>query len=134
MYSRFYICRWDIGITFLDFKSENLVVQIILHERPWQSILYYGNKDLWDRSRGLLGLSQFTYIEKILKGFSINLSKKGFIPMFDGKHLSKFMYPKNMKVERLWSNSIYLGNWIDHMFLWYVHIQIFVLLMSARWF
>ena len=44
-----------------------------------------------DRSRGLLGHSQYTYIEKILKGFSINLSKKDFIPMLDGKHLSKFM-------------------------------------------
>ena len=42
----------------------------------------------------MLGLSQSTYIEKILKGFSINLSKNGFIPMVDGKHLSKFMCPK----------------------------------------
>ena len=45
------------------------------------------------RSRGLLGLSQSTYIEKTLKGFSINLSRKGFIPIVDGKHLSKFMCP-----------------------------------------
>ena len=47
-----------------------------------------------DRSRGLLGLSQSTYIEKILKEFSIKLSKKGIIPIVDGKHLSKFMYPR----------------------------------------
>ena len=47
-----------------------------------------------DRSRGLLSFSQSTYIEKILKGFSINLSKKGFIPVLNGKHLSKFMCPK----------------------------------------
>ena len=47
-----------------------------------------------DRSKGLLGLSQSTYIDKILKWFSMNLSKKGFIPMVDGKHLSKFMFPK----------------------------------------
>ena len=50
-----------------------------------------------DRSRGLLGLSQSTYIEKILKGFSINLSKKGFIPMLEGKHLSKFMCHKTQE-------------------------------------
>ena len=50
-----------------------------------------------DRSRGLLGLSKSIYIEKILKGFSINLSKKGFIPMVDGKHLSKFMCPKTQE-------------------------------------
>ena len=54
-----------------------------------------------DRSRGLLGLSWSTYIEKILKGFSINLSRKGFTAMLDGKHLSKFMCPKTKKVERL---------------------------------
>ena len=42
----------------------------------------------------MLGLSHITYIEKILKGFSINLSKKGFISIVDGKHLSKFKYPR----------------------------------------
>ena len=59
MYSIFYIGRWHIKIkiTFLDIESVNLVIQTILHERPWRSILYSGNKDLWDRSRGLLGLS-----------------------------------------------------------------------------
>ena len=50
-----------------------------------------------DRSRGLLGISQSTYIEKILKGFSINLSKKGIIPIVNGKHLSKFMCPKTQE-------------------------------------
>ena len=47
-----------------------------------------------DRSRELLGLTQSTYIKKILKGFNINLSRKGFIPIVDGKHLSKFMCPE----------------------------------------
>ena len=47
-----------------------------------------------DRSRGLLGLSQFTYIKKILKEFIINISKKVIIPIVDGNHLSKFMCPK----------------------------------------
>ncbi len=35
--------------------------------------------------RGLLGLSQSTYIEEKLKEFSISLSKKGFIPIIDRK-------------------------------------------------
>ena len=74
-----------------------MIVQTVLHERPCQSILYSGNKDLRDRSRGLFGLSQSTYIEKILKGFSINLSRKCFIPIVDGKHLSKFMCPKTLE-------------------------------------
>ena len=118
MYSRFYICKWHlkIGITFLDFKSENLVVQIVLYERPWQSILYSGNKDLWDRFRGLLGLSQFTYIEKILKEFSINLTRKGIIPKVDGKHLSKFMYSKTHEGREIMIESTCFSNWLDHVF------------------
>ena len=66
-----------------------------------------------DRSRGLLGLSQSTYIEKILKGFSINILKKGFMPIVDRKHLSKFMCPKTHE-----SREIMIGihNWIDHVF------------------
>ena len=34
-----------------------------------------------DRSNRLLGLSQSTYIDKVLKRFSMDLSKKGFIPI-----------------------------------------------------
>ena len=47
-----------------------------------------------DRSKGLLGLSQSTYIDKVLKRFSIDLSKRGNIPMLHGKHLLKSMCPK----------------------------------------
>ena len=47
-----------------------------------------------DRSRGLLGLSQSTYIDKVLKLFSMHLSKRGNIPILDGKHLLKSMCPK----------------------------------------
>ena len=47
-----------------------------------------------DRSKGLLGLSQSTYIDKVLKRFSIDLSKRENIPMMHGKHLSKSMCPK----------------------------------------
>ena len=50
-----------------------------------------------DRSRGLLGLSQSTYIDKVLKRFSIDLSKRGNIPMLYGKHLSKSMCPKTQE-------------------------------------
>ena len=52
-----------------------------------------------DRSKGLFGLSQCTYIDKVLKRFSMYLSKKGFVPMVYGKHLSKSMCAKT-QVER----------------------------------
>ena len=53
-----------------------------------------GIKIYRDRSKRLLGLSQGTYIDKVLKRFSMKLSKKGNIPMTHGVTLSKSMCPK----------------------------------------
>ncbi|KAA3450189.1 polyprotein [Gossypium australe] len=52
-----------------------------------------GVKIYRDRSRRLLGLSQSTYIDKVLKRFSMEESKRGFLPMRHGISLSKEMYP-----------------------------------------
>ena len=35
-----------------------------------------------DRSRRLIGLSQSTYLDKVLKEFKMDQSKKGFLPVF----------------------------------------------------
>ncbi|KAK8652409.1 hypothetical protein V6N13_061427 [Hibiscus sabdariffa] len=48
-----------------------------------------GVKIYRDRSRRLLGLSQSTYIDKVLKRFNMEASKKGFLPMTHGISLSK---------------------------------------------
>ena len=53
-----------------------------------------GIKIYRDRSRKLLGLSQSTYIEKMLKRFSMIDSKKGHIPMRHWIILSKSLCPK----------------------------------------
>ena len=50
-----------------------------------------------DRFRKLLGLLHSTYIDKVLKRFSMELSKKGFVPIVHGKHTSKSMYPKTLE-------------------------------------
>ena len=47
-----------------------------------------------DRSKRLLGLSQSTYIEKMLKRFSMDQSMRGFIPMTHGITLSKSLCPR----------------------------------------
>ncbi|MDF3573052.1 hypothetical protein, partial [Enterobacter cloacae] len=47
-----------------------------------------------DRSKGLLSLSQSLYIDKILKRFSMENSKRGLLPFRHGIHLSKDMSPK----------------------------------------
>ena len=48
-----------------------------------------GIKIYRDRSKRLIGLSQSTYIDKILKKFSMHDSKKGCVPMTPGIALSK---------------------------------------------
>ena len=52
-----------------------------------------GIKIYRDRSRRLLALSQSTYLDKILKKFNIHEAKKGFLPMIQGKTLSKSQCP-----------------------------------------
>ncbi|KAK8621230.1 hypothetical protein V6N13_067671 [Hibiscus sabdariffa] len=54
-----------------------------------------GVKIYRDRSRRLLGLSQSTYIDKVLKQFSMEESKRGFLPMRHGISLSKEMCPSS---------------------------------------
>ena len=48
-----------------------------------------GIKIYRDRSRRLIGLSQSTYLDKILKKFNMDQSKKGFLPVLQGIKLSK---------------------------------------------
>ena len=53
-----------------------------------------GIKIYRDRSKRLIGLSQSTYIDKVLKRFSMQNSKRGFLPMGHGISLSKTQCPK----------------------------------------
>ena len=52
-----------------------------------------GIKIYRDRSRRLIGLSQSTYLDKVLKKFKMDQSKKGFLPMLQGVKLSQTQYP-----------------------------------------
>lgn len=52
-----------------------------------------GIKIYRDRSRRLIGLSQSTYIDKVLKRFNMQEAKKGFLPMSHGISLSKTQCP-----------------------------------------
>ena len=61
-----------------------------------------GIKIYRDRSRRLIGLSQSTYIDKVLKKFNMQDSKKGFIPMQHGLALSKAQCPSSSsELERM---------------------------------
>ena len=48
-----------------------------------------GIKIYRDRSRRLIGLSQSTFLDKFLKKFKMDLSKKGFLPVLQGVKLSQ---------------------------------------------
>ena len=48
-----------------------------------------GIKIYRDRSRRLIGLSQSTYLDKVLKKFKMEQSKKKFLPVLQGVKLSK---------------------------------------------
>jgi hypothetical protein len=52
-----------------------------------------GIKIYRDRSRCLIGLSQSTYLDKILKKFRMDESNKGFLSMLQGKTLSQTQCP-----------------------------------------
>ena len=52
-----------------------------------------GIKIYGDRSRRLIGLSQSTYLDKILKKFKMDQSKKWFLPVLQGMKLSKTQNP-----------------------------------------
>ena len=54
-----------------------------------------GIKIYKDRSRRLLGLSQSTYIDKVLERFSMQESKKGNLPLSHGVKLSKRQGPES---------------------------------------
>ncbi|KAL0448522.1 UNVERIFIED_CONTAM: hypothetical protein Slati_1408600 [Sesamum latifolium] len=53
-----------------------------------------GIKICRDRSRRMLGLTQSSYIEKVLKRFKMENSKRRFLPMRHGVKLSKKQSPK----------------------------------------
>ena len=64
-----------------------------------------GIKIYRDRTKRLLGLSQSTYIDKMLKRFSMAQSKRGYIPMVSGITLSEYMCPHTQD-ERTHMNMI----------------------------
>ena len=52
-----------------------------------------GIKIYRDRSRHLIGLSQSTYLDKVLKKFKMDQSKKGILLVLQGVKLSKTQNP-----------------------------------------
>ncbi|WVZ96966.1 LOW QUALITY PROTEIN: hypothetical protein U9M48_042541, partial [Paspalum notatum var. saurae] len=66
-----------------------------------------GIKIYRDRSKHIIGLSQSTYIDKVLKRFNMHDSKKGFLPMSLGTILSKTQCPSTTDEQKRMSEIPY---------------------------
>ena len=73
-----------------------------------------GIKIYRDRSKRMLGLSQSRYIDLVLKRFSMDGSKIGYLPMSQGIYLSKKMSPKTPKEKQNEFYSLCFGSRINH--------------------
>ena len=58
-----------------------------------EAMYILGIKIYRDRSRRLLGFSQSTHIDKVLKRFNMSEAKKGFLPVLQGVKLSQTQCP-----------------------------------------
>ncbi|CAN6573251.1 unnamed protein product [Malus baccata var. baccata] len=76
-------------------KSEKAKLSKTFHMKDLGDASYVlGIKLYREKSRKLIGLSQFMYIDKVLSRFQMEQSKKGLLPVRHGIHLSKSMGPK----------------------------------------
>jgi Reverse transcriptase (RNA-dependent DNA polymerase) len=72
-----------------------------------ETIYILGIKIYRDRSKRFIGLSQNTYIDKVLNRFSMQNSKKGFMPMNHGAQLSKTQCPLTTDEQNIMSRVPY---------------------------
>jgi hypothetical protein len=66
-----------------------------------------GIKIYRDRSRWLLALSRSTYLDKVLKRFRMEDSKRGFLPIMKGVSLSVTQCPTKEKEKSKMANILY---------------------------
>ena len=66
-----------------------------------------GIKIYRDRPKRLIGLSQDTYIDKVLKRFNMEQSKRGFLPMSHGMHFSDKQRPSSYEERKCMSKIPY---------------------------
>jgi len=80
-------------IEFLNTIKESLKISFAMKDLG-EAAYILGIKIYRDRSRRLIGLSQSTYIDKVLKRFRMENAKKGLLPMSHGTVLSKNQCPQ----------------------------------------
>jgi hypothetical protein len=81
-------------VDFLNTTKESLKKSFSMKDLG-EAAYILGIKIYRDRSRRLIGLSQSTYVDKVLKRFNMEKSKKGLLPMSHGLVLSKRQCPQS---------------------------------------
>src|SRR4051812_42972761 len=76
-----------------------------------------GIKIYRDRPRRLISLSQSTYLDKVLKRFGMEDSKKGFLPMLPNTTLSKTQSPTSAEDREMMSKTPYAS--VSHPKIWF---------------
>ncbi|WVZ88719.1 LOW QUALITY PROTEIN: hypothetical protein U9M48_035204 [Paspalum notatum var. saurae] len=94
------------GITMLEVVKDLLRKSFSMKDLG-EAAYILGIKICRDRSRRLIGLSQSTYIDKVLKRFNMHDSKKGFLPMSPGTILSKTQCPSTTDEQKRMSEIPY---------------------------
>ena len=86
---------YDILLTSVEFsgKHKGVFERSFSNKYIGEASYILGIKIYRDRSRRLIGLSQNTYLDKILKKFKMDQAKKGFLPVLQGVKLSKTQSP-----------------------------------------
>ena len=56
-------------------------------------LIYWASRSIGIKSRCLIGLTQNTYLDKVLKKFKMDQSKKGFLPVLQCVKLSQTQSP-----------------------------------------
>ncbi|GJU27552.1 hypothetical protein Tco_1166173 [Tanacetum coccineum] len=83
-------------------KCKRLVREMFCYERFGDATYILGIKIYRDRSKRLIGLSQDTYLDKTLKRFKSENSKKGNLPLHHGIKINKDLCPKtNEELDRM---------------------------------
>ena len=86
-------------IEFLD-SIKGYLNKIFSMKDLGEAAYIFGIKIYRDRSRRLIGLSKSTYLDKILKKFKMDQSKKGFLPVLQGVRLSSAQCRPRQKIKK----------------------------------
>jgi hypothetical protein len=88
-------------------KAKSSLSKVFSMKDLGEAVYILGIKIYRDRSKRLIGLSQSTYIDKVLNRFSMQDSKKGYLPMNHGAQLSKTQCPSTTDEQSIMSRVPY---------------------------